>query len=197
MSLSFLYDVSPPSSENALVISTKPKLKRSARVPGFFRLWFTWVEPLINALRICTTTILYFNRTPYHGYERSHLFVSNLAFQLAAALTTICFLQIFLLRHTEDPQVWRLFQQALLLYDLSHIKDLILSMHYNKGYKYYPDWWNENWNMLAFPLFTAGLRILFILEVGTLWRRKTRLALRWFCVSINCFLGRLERALEE
>ena len=75
------------------------------------------------------------------------------------------FLQVFLLRATNDLKVWKLFQTAVLLFDAVCLWSLWVTLEKQDRLSL-SKWRSEDWGCVVITLGVAVVRSAFLAEVG-------------------------------
>lgn len=141
---------------------------RPARIPLFYRIFFTWVDPAITIPSIwahfaAPDLILdtYIPRSlSVRDPDHDMLF-----FHLAGSFMTIAVVSAVLLRYTSDLGVWRIVQAGIVLYDF----EIFGSAWYFLGRQGRLDpavWRPEDWGNLAFMVVIIAVRLAFLSGVG-------------------------------
>ncbi|KKY29595.1 putative beta-mannosidase mnda [Diaporthe ampelina] len=128
-----------------------PALKKD-RIPLFYRIFFTWVDPAISIPSIWA----HFATPDFilDTYIPKAVSVRNpdhdmLFFHLAGSFMTIAVMSAVLLRYTSDLGVWRIVQAGIVLYDF---EILYSTWHFlRKPGRLAPAVWrSEDWGNLVF-----------------------------------------------
>jgi hypothetical protein len=110
----------------------------------FYRLWFTWIDPLTLLL---TSATCFFNPL-LHQISILYLFM-GIIFPL-------------LMRASRDPQVWRIVQAAILGVDVACIATMFVSLG-TQGRL----WRGLDSVKSGFTVWVAGIRIAYLAGVGS------------------------------
>ncbi|KAJ0114298.1 hypothetical protein J7T55_010687 [Diaporthe amygdali] len=141
---------------------------RQARIPAFYRIFFTWIDPAISIPSIwahftAPDTIL-------DAYIPKSMSVRNpehdmLFFHLAGSFMTIAVMSAVLLRYTSDLGVWRIVQSGIILYDF----ELLYSLWHFMGKQGRLDptiWRLEDWGNWAIVGTVILVRLAFLSGAG-------------------------------
>ena len=137
------------------------------QIPYFYSLWFTTIDPLVAVhgayMNIFTpaTTLDAYIPAEVAPYNPNHYIL----FQIEAAhFLCLAFLSTILLRYTQDIQVWKIMQAAILIVDLGMLYSLGNSLD-QQGRLAVAKWRAEDWGCLLIVGFVTLLRSAFLLEV--------------------------------
>lgn len=148
---------------------------REAQLPAVYRIWFTWIDPLIIAFAVYMNLFETNWMANLFSHEAFNYHHHAFLYHLGGSLAAIGILQVFLLRRTDDLSIWKLVQWAVLTCDAFYFIGQIRAMYYHNRFWTITDWWKEDWAVLLFLMFTAALRISFILGAGVRESRRAQL----------------------
>lgn len=145
-----------------------PSSLRQARIPLFYRIFFTWVDPAISMPSIWA----HFAAPDFilDTYIPKSMSVRNpdhdmLFFHLAGSFMTIAVMSAVLLRYTSDLGVWKIVQFGIILYDF----EICYSTWHFLGKQGRLDpavWRSEDWGNLGFMAVIIAVRLAFLSGVG-------------------------------
>lgn len=141
---------------------------RQARIPLFYRVFFTWIDPAISIPSIWA----HFAAPDFilNTYIPKSMSVRNpdhdmLFFHLAGSFMTISVMSAVLLRYTGDLGVWKIVQFGIILYDF----EICYSTWHFMGKQGRLDpavWRSEDWGNLVFMAVIVAVRLAFLSGVG-------------------------------
>ncbi|KAF2793284.1 hypothetical protein K505DRAFT_306063 [Melanomma pulvis-pyrius CBS 109.77] len=142
----------------------------STAIPSFYRIFFPSIDPLIA---LSGAFFAYFQPdvTMSSMFPLSHAWAritpahTMLLQQLGGWYISVIFLQVFLLRYTQDVNIWKLFQFSVLITDAALFQSLWVALKAQERLqieKVRP----EEWGTAAITGFVAVVRILFLAGVG-------------------------------
>ncbi|KAK5171947.1 uncharacterized protein LTR77_003584 [Saxophila tyrrhenica] len=139
-----------------------------SNIPSFYRFYFRWSDPAIclwGAYMDFITPAFVLNAfVPSTIAPHNPLFDFTLQ-QLGGALLMLAFIDVVLLRYTNDIKVWKILQAAVLIYDLS----LLYSNLDALGQQVRLSWGKLRWEDVGGIAITAQavvVRTAFLLGVG-------------------------------
>lgn len=139
-------------------------------IPSFYRIFFSFIDPLVALSGVYLNyfdgdTVITSIFPPSHAWSRITPSHTLLLEQSGGFLLMIVFLQVFLLRHTKDLGVWKLFEASLLITDFGMFYSFwnALSM---QGRLEPGSWRVEEWGNVGITGFVTAVRILFLMGIG-------------------------------
>jgi hypothetical protein len=137
-------------------------------VNTFYRVWFTWVDPIVLLLTLCTCI---FNKTETlklivpEPLPPIDALLSSLLHQAAALYGFMALMFAVLLRASSDPKVWRIVQAATLAVDVSLIVVGLVNLE-QQGRLSLEMWRGIDWVNILFTVWVGLIRIGFLMGVG-------------------------------
>ncbi len=142
--------------------------KDFTNIPVFYRFYFRWSDPAIclwGAYMDFVTPAFVLNafvpaliapRNPYFDFTLQ---------QLGGALLMLSFIDVVLLRYTNDIKIWKILQVAVLIYDLSLLYSNYSSLSQQGRLNFGALRW-EDWGGIIITAQAAVVRTAFLLGVG-------------------------------
>lgn len=139
-----------------------------AHVHDFYRVWFTWVDPIVLfftviACVIAPATVLdtavpasIAPLNPYHAC---------VFHQCAALYGFMAIIYGVLLRVSPDPKVWRVVQAATLAVDIALLATMYGALQ-QQGRSATVNWRGGDWFNMLFTVWVAVIRVAFLMGVG-------------------------------
>lgn len=139
-----------------------------ADIPSFYRIFFTWVDPII-ALHSAWThfrdpDFILSAYIPREMSQRNPMH-DMLMYNLGGGLLQIAIINGGLLRYTSDINIWKIVEAATLAYDIVILFALYVSLD-QQGRLSPMIWRPEDWGCWAITLFVGFARSFFIAGVG-------------------------------
>lgn len=144
-----------------------PENKPNA-IPAFYRFYFRWSDPAV-----CIWAAWMDNFTPnvvVNAFVPASIAPRNPYFdfllqQLGGALLMLAFIDIVLLRYTEDVNIWKILEAAVLIYDSSLLYSNYSSLSQQGRLSFGALRW-EDWAGVAITAQAVVVRTAFLLGVG-------------------------------
>lgn len=137
-------------------------------VHPFYRIWFTWIDPIVLALSVSTAfldpataldMLVPASKLPYVPEQAAVIHQIGLLYAFMGILFAV------LLRISSDRNVWRVLQAATLFVDVFLIVLSFVSLEQQERLKF-EKWRGIDGFNLLFTVWVAVLRIAFLAEVG-------------------------------
>lgn len=138
----------------------------AASVPTFYRLAFTYFDPLVAfwasymSFTDPDTIIAFFAPNTTRDPNLDMFFQQTGGYTLA-----LCFLQTVLLRATADVRIWKILQCATLIIDVAMLYSLCWGLN-NQGRLGLGSWKGEDWGCVLVTLVPTVYRAAFVAELG-------------------------------
>lgn len=135
----------------------------------FYRLWFTWFDPLVLTLTIISSLanpagflemLASPKIAPYAAISHGPLI-----WQCAPLYGFMAIIFAFLLRASDDPKVWRIVQAATLVVDVSLIGIIVKALDM-QGRLTTSEWRTIEWVNIVFTTLIGVGRFAFLMGVG-------------------------------
>lgn len=140
-------------------------------MPAFYRIWFTWVDPIIAGhavyMDFFTPDTVLNAFIPDSPRNPAH---DMLFHQMGGGMLHIAFVSAVLLRYTSDVKVWRIVQGGILLVDLVGLGSLWHTLG-RQGRRHPAGWRFEDWACVVILGFVTLLRLSFLAGLGFPRRR--------------------------
>lgn len=140
----------------------------SPHVNNFYRIWFTWVDPLITGsttlLSVLTPEAILdaFIPSSIWPLESHQIFLVH---QLAILYGFMGIIFGVLLRASPDPKVWRIVQGATLAVDISILVSTYDALR-RQGRLEMETWRPGDWFNVLFTLWVALIRVAYLAGIG-------------------------------
>ncbi|RDW59951.1 hypothetical protein BP6252_13038 [Coleophoma cylindrospora] len=140
-----------------------------ALIHPFYRIVFTWVDPIVSAL---TTYTAYTSPAKILASgipETMSTYVPQqfmVFWHLGGLYSMIAFLSAVLLRYTTDVGVWKIQQAGILLVDLQLILGFYVAQE-AQGRLSLAAWRNEDWFSWVLTSFVVVVRVAFLASRGS------------------------------
>jgi hypothetical protein len=147
---------------------TKMAQQATTQIPAIYRIWFTWVDPIVSLQTTCAA--FFMPDLLMNALIPASLSVRNpdhemLFHQLGAMYLLISILSALLPRYSADVNVWNIFQGAVLVVDFILLGSQYVSLK-QQGRLDVAAWRFEDWLSLAITTFVALLRSSFLAGIG-------------------------------
>ncbi|KAF2255459.1 hypothetical protein BU26DRAFT_515174 [Trematosphaeria pertusa] len=139
---------------------------QSIQVPLFYRLFFTWIDPIICVwgayMDFFDPALVLSSHIPNPTPDIGHAMILR---QRGGGMLNFGFISAVLLRYTTDMTIWRIVQIADLVVDCAYFWAVhgALSAQARLGWQ---TWRAEDWGSLAITGAAAVARLCFLLRVG-------------------------------
>lgn len=142
----------------------------SSSIPGFYRVFFQSIDPLVATSAIYVNLFdldtalgsVFPTSHPYFALTPLHDFILN---QLNGAFLTIIFLQVVLLRYTNDIGIWKIFEASILLMDFAVFYSVWVALGAQNRLQL-DAIRGEEWGYIGITAIVALIRALFLVNVG-------------------------------
>jgi hypothetical protein len=142
--------------------------KDFSNIPAFYRFYFRWSDPAIclwGAYMDFFTPAFDFHAFVPESISPYNPYFDTILQQLGGSLLMLAVIDIVLLRYTNDINIWKILQLAVLVYDST----LLVSIYYSLGQQGRLSlsalrW--EDWGGIVITAQAAVVRSLFLLGVG-------------------------------
>lgn len=138
----------------------------STHYPAFYRIFFTWMDPIICVwgayLDFFDPTLVLSSHIPNLPHDVGHAMILR---QRGGGMLYFGFITAVLLRYTTDLAIWRIVQFACLMVDFTYFWGAFgaLSAQGRLGWQ---SWRAEDWGALAITGTATLVRVLFLMGVG-------------------------------
>lgn len=143
-------------------------MSQPAHINTFYRLWFTWFDPLVIAATVCaiisnpaesTEMLVPASVSPFQPLQAAILYQCAPLFGFMGIMFGV------LLRASNDPKVWRIVQAATLVVDVSLIAIMVDALRV-QGRLEVERWRGIERFNIAFTLAIALGRVAFLMGLG-------------------------------
>lgn len=135
-------------------------------IPRIYHILFTWIDPVMATcaiyLDLFAPAFVVDGINPDVPYNPAH---AGLFCQLSAPMATTLFLQVFLLRYTNDVGVWKIFQAAILVGDIFVIAGQLQALG-TQGRLSVSGCRPEDWGLFGIMGSISLVRLLFVVGFG-------------------------------
>lgn len=138
----------------------------AAQVHPIYRAWFLWIDPIltiagmyVNFFDHNLATLAFFSNYP--PTEELKPFV----YQIGGMGTSFLCLFVILLRYTDDINIWKIVQFAILWADFTMLTAMYVAMRL-EGHLAISDWRQEDWVSVVITVACTILQALFVLGIG-------------------------------
>jgi hypothetical protein len=140
--------------------------RSSVNIPSFFRLFFTWLDPIICIwgayMDFFDPTLVLSSHIPHPTADLGHAMILK---QRGGGMLNFGFISAVLLRYTNDIKIWRIVQVSLLIVDFACFWAIwdVLGVQQRLS----PSSWRaEDWGSIVITGTATLTRVLFLLGVG-------------------------------
>ena len=134
----------------------------------FYRIWFTWIDPLSLVLTATTcfrTPAVILEKivpsaiSPYMPAQAAIIHQTSILYAFMGSMMAV------LLRASTDPKVWEIVQAATLAVDIALLATMIVSLRQQERLAW-SKWRGVEVKNLVFLGMVSGIRTAFLLGVG-------------------------------
>jgi hypothetical protein len=143
----------------------------SPRVPFYYRLFFTWLDPIICVwgayMDFFTPKVVLSSHIPNPAApDIGHAMILK---QRGGGMLNFAVLSAVLLRYTSDIEIWRIAQAAFLLVDISYFWSVYEVLE-SQGRLGWETWRAEDWGSLVIVTAATVTRVAFLAGLGLRYR---------------------------
>jgi hypothetical protein len=148
--------------------------QNAPKVPHFYRIFFTWLDPLICVwgayMDFFDPRLVLSSHIPNPTADIGHAMILR---QRGGGMLNFGFISAFLLRHTTDLKAWRIVQVADLFVDIAYFWAVYGALSAQQRLD--PGTWRaEDWGSIAITGTATVTRVLFLLGIGLGRSEKSR-----------------------
>ncbi|KAH6887126.1 hypothetical protein B0T10DRAFT_490725 [Thelonectria olida] len=136
------------------------------QIHPIYRLYFLWVDPIltlmgmyVNLIDHDLATLAFFSTVSPTETLKPFLY------QIGGMGTSFLCLFVILLRYTNDVNVWKIVQFAILWADFTMLTSMCVAMRH-EGRLAVSDWRQEDWVSIVITVICTILRAVFVMGVG-------------------------------
>jgi len=138
----------------------------SSRYPSFYRIFFTWLDPIICAfgayIDFFDPTLVLSSHIPNLPADVGHTMILR---QRGGCMLYFGLLSAVLLRYTRDPVVWQIVQASCLLVDFTYFWGAFGALG-EQGRLGVGMWRAEDWGAVGITGVATVTRVAYLLGVG-------------------------------
>lgn len=142
--------------------------KDFSNIPTFYRLYFSWLDPAVcvwgSYMDFFTPAFVVAATLP-PSISPHNTYYDWVLYQLGGALLSILVIDVVLLRYTNDINIWKIWEVAVLVYDLGLLYSFYRALEL-QGRLSFGALRFEDWGAIVITAQAAVVRSAFILGVG-------------------------------
>ena len=138
-----------------------------ARIPAFYRIFFTYIDPIIclwgASMDFFLPTLVLSSHIPSPPTpDQGHIMILK---QRGGGMLNFGIVSAVLLRYTDDVNVWKIVQVACFVVDLAYYWS-VWEVLGNQGRLNVATWRSEDWGSVVITGFAGAARLAFMMGVG-------------------------------